>query len=86
MVESFDESHQWLNMEQLTRAAMVCHAMIRILLDCSLHDSAEKEVLTALVGLGYQKSAAMSAIKRQRTTGQKTFDSLFRDVLSALSK
>jgi Holliday junction resolvasome RuvABC DNA-binding subunit len=54
----------------------------------------EEDVLSALVNLGYQRAAAEKALLTARrggpsaasTQSEKTFDTLFRDVLGALSK
>ncbi len=48
----------------------------------------EEDVLSALVNLGYQRPAAEKAVATaaRGTDGKATFDSLFRDALSALSK
>jgi holliday junction DNA helicase RuvA len=47
----------------------------------------EEDVLSALVNLGYQRAAAEKALATVTKNGKAgSFDSLFRDVLAALSK
>jgi Holliday junction DNA helicase RuvA len=48
----------------------------------------EEDVLSALVNLGYQRAAAERAlaVATRGAEGKGTFDTLFRDVLGALSK
>jgi holliday junction DNA helicase RuvA len=46
----------------------------------------EEDVLSALVNLGYQRAAAESALTSIAKDGAKSFDQMFRAVLSRLSK
>ncbi len=48
----------------------------------------EEDVLSALVNLGYQRAATERAlaVATRGAPGERTFDTLFRDVLGALSK
>jgi holliday junction DNA helicase RuvA len=47
----------------------------------------EEDVLSALVNLGYQTSAAEKALQKvTRISGKETFDVVFREALAALSK
>ncbi len=48
----------------------------------------EEDVLSALVNLGYQRTATERAltVATRGAQGERTFDALFRDVLAALSK
>jgi holliday junction DNA helicase RuvA len=48
----------------------------------------EEDVISALVNLGYQRPAAERAlaVATRGLEGKGTFDTLFRDVLGALSK
>lgn len=50
-------------------------------------NATEEDVLSALVNLGYQRSAAEKALAiAGRTTQNKSFESMFREALAALSK
>jgi Holliday junction resolvasome RuvABC DNA-binding subunit len=48
----------------------------------------EEDVISALVNLGYQRAAAEKALLAARGSGAgaKSFDTLFREALGALSK
>jgi holliday junction DNA helicase RuvA len=53
----------------------------------SRHTPIEEDVLSALTNLGYQRSAAERALGAAgKNGGTRTFDQLFRESLSALSK
>jgi len=53
----------------------------------SKHSSIEEDVLSALTNLGYQRAAAERALTAAgKNGGTHTFDQLFRESLSALSK
>jgi Holliday junction DNA helicase RuvA len=53
----------------------------------SNRNALEEDVLSALTNLGYQRSAAEKALAGAVKSGESgSFDSLFRDVLAALSK
>lgn len=46
----------------------------------------EEDVISALVNLGYQRPVAEKALSKISGNGAKTFDALFREALSGLSK
>ena len=46
----------------------------------------EEDVLSALVNLGYQRSAAERAVSQANGSGGKSFESLFKDALGMLRK
>jgi len=46
----------------------------------------EEDVVSALMNLGYQRSAAERALTRAKNGGGESFDSLFREALAALRK
>jgi Holliday junction DNA helicase RuvA len=49
--------------------------------------SAEEDVLSALVNLGYQRTVAEKVLSNVTRSGSgKSFDAIFRDALATLSK